>query len=191
MATRIVKVGGSLFDLPDLSNRLRTWLDTHPATHNILVTGGGDLVEQIRTWHTHQPIDEISAHWLCIDLMDITARLLHSRMPDFPLCADIHVLEKRCAQPGTTIFRAARWLRDIEPGLSGSKLPVSWQTTSDAIAGRLAIAMEADELVLLKSTMPTKGKGDLKSLAETGLIDPVLQHIGPELPPLRLVNLRE
>ena len=190
MAPRIVKVGGSLFDLPELPARLRSWLDCEPVAHHVLVTGGGVLVEQVRTWHARQPIDEVSAHWICVDLMTTTAQLLHSRMPELSLCSDIQLLEQRCKQPGATIFIAAAWLRDMEPNLPGMKLPENWEVTSDAIAGRLAIVLAADELVLLKSTLPATSVTDLDSLAEAGLVDPILPRLAPELSAVRLVNLR-
>jgi 5-(aminomethyl)-3-furanmethanol phosphate kinase len=190
MAPHVVKVGGSLFGLSDLSDRLRSWLDRAADAHQILVTGGGALVEQVRAWHTLQPLDEETAHWICIELMDTTARLLRSRMPELALVSDVGLLKQRCEHSGTTIFCPSDWLRAVEPRLPGTQLPVGWETTSDAIAGRLAIALGADELVLLKSALPRTDAADLDFLAETGLVDQFLPRLAQALPAVRLVNLR-
>ena len=44
----VIKVGGSLFDRPDLGPRLRRWLDANAPWETILVPGGGRLVDVIR-----------------------------------------------------------------------------------------------------------------------------------------------
>ena len=58
---RVVKVGGSLLDLPQLPQKLRMWLAAQSPAHNVLVVGGGPLVEQVRTWHAETGIDESMA----------------------------------------------------------------------------------------------------------------------------------
>lgn len=188
---RVVKVGGSLLDLPDLPQRLRKWLAAQTRAHNVLVAGGGPLVEQVRTWHADCAIDETAAHWMCVDLLTITAHLLHAWLPEFPLVEDDALLCQRVGENGVTIFGPAPWMRHSEPGLPGRWLPTHWETTSDSIAGRLAVALRADELVLLKSELPRHKAGrELSSLAAVGYIDTILAQMAPELPPTRLVNFR-
>jgi len=188
---RVVKVGGSLFDLPELPNRLRGWLDAQPPAHNVLLAGGGLLVEQVRAWHAAEAIDDAAAHWMCVDLLTVTAHLLHAWLPEIPLVEDDLLLCQRVGEPGATIFGPARWMRHSEPGLPGTRLPSNWETTSDSIAGRLAAAVRADEFVLLKSALPRRQSSrELSALAAAGYIDPVLAQMAPELPPTRLVNLR-
>ena len=188
---RVVKVGGSLFDLPDLGERLREWLARQRPAHNVLIAGGGPLVEQIRTWHADEPIEDAAAHWMCVDLLTVTAHMLHAWMPEIPLVEDDCLLCQRVGEPGATIFGPAPWMRHSEPGLPGTWLPSNWETTSDSIAGRLAAALLADEFVLMKSALPRrKTSRELSALAAVGYIDSVLAQMAPELPPTRLVNLR-
>jgi aspartokinase-like uncharacterized kinase len=188
---RVVKVGGSLFDLPDLGERLREWLATQRPAHNVLIAGGGPLVEQIRAWHADEPIEDAAAHWMCVDLLTVTAHMLHAWMPEIPLVEDDCLLCQRIGEPGATIFGPAPWMRHSEPGLPGTWLPSNWDTTSDSIAGRLAAALLADEFVLMKSALPRrKTSRELSALAAVGYIDSVLAQMAPELPPTRLVNLR-
>ena len=188
---RVVKVGGSLFDLPDLGQRLRDWLGCQRPAHNVLIAGGGPLVEQIRTWHADEPIEDAAAHWMGVDLLTVTAHMLHAWMPEIPLVEDDCLLCQRVGEPGATIFGPAPWMRHSEPGLPGTWLPSNWETTSDSIAGRLAAALLADEFVLMKSALPRrKTSRELSALAAVGYIDSVLAQMAPELPPTRLVNLR-
>lgn len=188
---RVVKVGGSLFDLPDLGARLRRWLELQRPAHNVLLAGGGPLVEQIRAWHADEPIEDAAAHWMCVDLLTVTAHMLHAWMPEIPLVEDDCLLCQRVGEPGATIFGPAPWMRHSEPGLPGTWLPTTWETTSDSIAGRLAAALVADEFVLMKSALPRRRTSrELSALAAAGYVDPVLAQMAPELPATRLVDLR-
>lgn len=188
---RVVKVGGSLLDLPDLPQRLRGWLRRQSPGHQVLVAGGGPLVDQVRRWNDQSPIDDQRAHWMCVELLDVTSRLLHAWLPELPYLDDDRTLCQRVGQPGATIFAPGRWLRDAEPGLPGTWLSYNWETTSDAIAGRLAVALSSHELVLLKSTLPQAAvANDLTALATGGFLDPTLARMAHQLPPTRLVDLR-
>lgn len=186
---RVVKLGGSLFDLPQLPARLRAWLAAQPPGHQVIVAGGGPLVEQVRSWHAGEAIDDEAAHWMCVDLLTTTARLVNAWLPEIPLVEDERLLDSRVGKHGASIFGPASWMRHAEPGIAGTRLPCNWDTTSDSIAGRLAAALGADELVLLKSALPA-ATTELSALAAAGYVDPMLARMAAELPPTRLVDLR-
>jgi aspartokinase-like uncharacterized kinase len=186
-ALRIVKVGGSLFSLPDLPQRLRRWFSSQPPATNVLLAGGGPLADAVRQWDARFGLGQERSHWLCVDLLDSTARLLHHLLPEARLCCDLREL------PGagdlTLVFAPSRFLRKDEPTLSGSKLPRSWDVTSDSIAARLAEVTGAQELVLLKSSLPQP----FRSLQELSR-DYVDQHFAQAvraLPAVRFVSLRD
>lgn len=186
--TRVTKVGGSLFDLPDLGERIQGWLRREKPAKNIFIAGGGELAETIRRLHAIRPIAEDRAHWLCLDAMDMMAHVLHHRLARSNLCNTISEIHK--PQASSTIFQLSEWVKLFEP-LScnpGTRLPVSWDVTSDSIAARLAICIDADELVLLKSADPPSH--DLQELSDLGYIDRFLPKLAGELPPWRCVNLR-
>lgn len=188
---RVVKVGGSLFDLPDLAQRLRDWLAEQSPAHNVLVAGGGPLVETVRQWNRLAELSDAAAHWMCVDLMTVTAHFLHDRIPEIPLVEDDRLLCQRVGTQGATIFGPAPWLRHAEPALPGVWLPNSWETTSDAIAGRLAVALRADEFHLIKSDLPPRRSAwELSALAAADYVDPTLARMAPDLPPTWFVDLR-
>ncbi|MCH8841057.1 MAG: hypothetical protein IH831_10395, partial [Planctomycetes bacterium] len=89
---RVVKVGGSLFELPDLACRLRQWLSRQSSAHHVLLAGGGPLADQVRQWHALRPLEEAAAHWMCVDLLTVSAHLLHARLPEIPLVEDDRLL---------------------------------------------------------------------------------------------------
>lgn len=187
---RVVKVGGSLFDLPDLPERLHHWLASQPPAHYVLIAGGGRLVDQVRELHAVRPVSDVVAHWMCVDIMTVTARLLHDWLPDIPLIEDEQLLCQRVGDRGCTIFGPAHWLRHGEPYLPGRKLPTNWHVTSDSIAARLAIVLQAKELLLLKSALPEKGEM-LGQMSANGFLDREFQAFASELPNTRIINFRD
>lgn len=186
---RVVKVGGSLFDIPDLAERLHDWLAKQEPAHHVLVAGGGPLVENLRQLDAIRPIGEAAAHWMCVDLMTVTAHFLQDRLRSVPLIEDDRLLCQRLGERACTIFGPANWLRHSEPYLPGIKLPTGWEVTSDSIAARLAIVLQADELVLLKSSVPVD-IARLQGLVNSGSVDPMLAQLSSELPPTKLIDIR-
>ena len=129
---------------------------------------------------------------MCIDLMSVTARQLASRLPAVDYTSNYARLRDQSAPREKTIFDPARWLRSLEPEQAGTRLGESWDVSSDAIAGRLAVVLGAGELVLLKSCSvePAPGKS-FADLARAGIVDEAFPTFSSELPDVRVVNLRE
>jgi aspartokinase-like uncharacterized kinase len=179
---RVIKVGGSLLDLPDLPDRLNCWIGLQKlAARNIIVAGGGDLVEVIRRWNAQSPIGEVAAHWMCVDAMSITARLLAERLSQFAVTDSFVTVESTTE---TVIFDCARWVRD-------SNLPARWSLTSDSIAAALAAATGAFELVLMKSTAPPNPQMTIEEFSRIGLVDTEFANWGRGIPNIVVVNLRD
>jgi aspartokinase-like uncharacterized kinase len=190
----VAKVGGSLLSRPDLASQLRNWLNeeltTHVNTHYVLVVGGGRLVDAIREIDAMTSLGDATVHWICIELMDVTSRILSNLIPELTVVDRFRHLAERTAQPGITLFCPAEFMTKIEPNSAGTRLPANWSVTSDSIAGRLAIVLAADELVVIKSAAPPpipesireKWLGDL---AAQGYVDRFLPDLAHELPPAR------
>jgi aspartokinase-like uncharacterized kinase len=190
----VVKVGGSLLAWAALPQRLHAWLAeetaAHPDTHYILVVGGGKLVDAIRDIDARTPLGDERAHWICVALMDVTANLVGALLPELAVVDTFAALEHRLREPGITLFQPSDFLKQVEPTCSGTRLACDWSVTSDAIAGRLAVVLGADELVLLKSTPPPvqRNRGRwLDQMATAGYVDPFLPRLATELPTLRCI----
>ena len=190
MPIRVIKVGGSLLDWPALPMTLRRWLAEQSPGLNVLLCGGGDLADVVRRADRDFQLGESCSHWLCIDVMSITARLLARILGDASLVTDYEELLGRVArgEAGGIVFDAALFLRDRESSLPGCPLPHDWSVTSDSIAARLAEAIAADELVLLKSSDPPAG--NLAEMVAAGYVDRHFAAYAKITMKLRLVNLR-
>src|SRR4029434_4335250 len=79
---RCVKVGGSLLDWPPLVKALNNWLAGQPRSMQIVVCGGGALTDAIPRLDRNFSLGEEAAHWLCVDALSVTARLLAAILPE-------------------------------------------------------------------------------------------------------------
>src|SRR6266850_1738804 len=135
MSTRIVKVGGSLLDWPPLPTALRAWLDGQPPALNVLVCGGGPLADIIRRADRDFSIGDEVSHWLCIDALSVTSRLLVAILPDVSLVAtyDELVASITRLRSGDVVIDPHEFLHNHEPHLPGRPLPHDWSVTSASI----------------------------------------------------------
>jgi aspartokinase-like uncharacterized kinase len=199
---RVLKVGGSLLECESLPTLFCTWLaqmdenntlgaSPAPSRCDILIAGGGPLVDQIRRLDQRFALDAETAHWMSVSAMSCTAQLLaHLLGVGQPVCdwqeLQSLVTGKHAPQ---TVFDVQRWLGELEPIQPGVHLSHDWQSTSDSIAARLARVLSADELVLLKSTDCPPGIG-WQAAAAQGLVDEHFPRVAMELPQVTWVNLR-
>ncbi|WP_442481411.1 amino acid kinase family protein [Aeoliella sp. SH292] len=179
----VVKVGGSLLERPDLLRALGAWLSgLDSQSHQVLVVGGGPAVDGLRRLNDILQLEDHDTHWQAIRLMQLAGRAVGSRAP-WPSIEDWGQLVRRCGSPGTTQFLAESFLRELEPRLAGTRLPVGWQVTSDSIAARIAVCLGAKRLVLLKSrpaTLPEQHDWDLA--ARQGLVDEFFPPLATAIP---------
>ncbi len=181
----VIKVGGSLLTWAGLRDALRLFIEQDNASRHLLIVGGGELVDAIRHWNDVHRLADDAAHWMCIEAMEASAQLLSSLFPSFLLTGNIQ--EARDNRE-TTIFTTKSFLREKEHGYPGTKLPPSWDVTSDSIAARVAEILRASCLTLLKST---NGRESLEFSAKSGIVDPFLPRYINAVPTIKIVNLRQ
>ena len=193
MKLRVVKVGGSLLEWPPLPRALAQWLRDQPPAHHVLLAGGGALADAIRRADAAFRLGEETAHWLCVEALGTTARLLAAlHRPPLPLVASFSALQGHltCGEAMTLVLDPRDFLTQHEPHLPGRPLAHTWDVTSDSIAARVAEALAADELVLLKSADPPPG-ATLDNLAACGLVDTYFPRAAENIKNrVRLVNVR-
>lgn len=186
-SVRVVKVGGSLFDYPRLAVALRKWLTSQPCAQNVLVAGGGKLADVIREADQRFSLGEETSHWLCIDALRVTARLLAGLLPETRLIMVLEQLKLALAQEnatGTIVFCPENFMREVEPALGDLSLPHAWSVTTDSVAARLAEVLQAKELVLLKSSDPPADTEEMKAY-----VDEYFPIAARNVQKIRFVNL--
>jgi aspartokinase-like uncharacterized kinase len=181
VALLVLKVGGSLYDLPDLGQRLRRFLAALGEGHRLLVPGGGPTADVVRAFDRDHGLGPEASHWLALRACTLNAHFLARILPD----ARIVMSPQSC--PRLAILDPFAFIRadDGRPGC----LPHSWDATSDSVAARAAVVAGA-ALVLLKSvTLPEDV--DWSAAAAAGHVDPVFPGIVAAAGlPVRAVNLR-
>jgi 5-(aminomethyl)-3-furanmethanol phosphate kinase len=190
---RVVKLGGSLLDWPPFAAQLLRWIGMQTSALNVLVVGGGGFAEEVRRLDEVHGLTPRDAHWLAAETMQVTAKFVTLQLSNsIGIKRFDELIEGKIETPNVTIFDAWQFLCEVEPNLPGERLPESWDTTSDSIAARLAIATNAPELVLLKSALPRRApRPTIIELADEGYVDAALPRVGVTLKGLRCVNLRD
>jgi len=189
---RVVKVGGSLLEFEQLPAKLVYWLEKQTTASNVLIAGGGELAECVRRFDATFQIGETASHWLCVDVLGITARMLFSLLPNAEFATSLEVLRSQLnadLRNSLIVFDVAPFLRQ-EAMMTGQSIPRSWDATSDSIAARLCAVIEADELVLLKSSLPTNATSKAAAVVN-GYVDRFFCEATRHLPKVRCVNLRD
>lgn len=178
----VAKVGGSLFDLPDLRDRLLRWISGVEAERILLVPGGGEAADVIRRLDQVHRLGEETAHWLAIRMLAVNGRVLAALL-GVPVTSGVRQLGPAPA----AVVDAYVFCRedDGEPGA----VEHSWRVTSDSITARIA-AVAGGQLVLLKSIDLPDGC-TWEGASSGGLVDEAFPEIvrRHELP-VTWVNLR-
>jgi 5-(aminomethyl)-3-furanmethanol phosphate kinase len=187
----VVKVGGSLYDLPDLGRRLRCWLAEQFAdTPVVLVPGGGPLAEAIRHLDHRHGLGEETSHWLALRALSVNAHFLASLLPPARVIGDAGELRRAWNNKILPVLDVHEFARADE--LCSTHLPHSWAVTSDAFAARAAVVFQARHLVLLKSTT-IPSDVDWREAGRLGLVDALFGEVLAAAPAdlcVRAVNLR-
>lgn len=179
----VVKVGGSLFDLPDLGPRLRAWLAQADFASALLIPGGGAAANAVRELDRVHGLGEEKAHWLALRALTLNAYFLADLLPEAEVVTDTEAARRgRCAFLDCYAFARA-------DEASAGHLPHAWSATSDALAARVAAAAGAGRLVLLKSvTIPASIDWD--EAARRGWVDPLFPGLARGLN-VSAVNFRQ
>jgi aspartokinase-like uncharacterized kinase len=187
----VVKVGGSLYDLPNLGSRLCRWLAEQLASKRVvLVPGGGLLADAIRQLDRRHGLGEETAHWLALRALTVNAHFLASLVPSACVIGDVAELGRVWRNNQLPVFDVHEFGRDDER--RPNHLPHSWSVTSDALAARIAVVLRASHLVLLKSTT-IPADVDWREAGRLGLVDAQFAEVLREAPAnvyVRAVNLR-
>jgi len=188
----LLKVGGSLLDWPGLRGALGKLLMGLRSRNVAIVVGGGTAADVVRGWDQIYPLSSEQSHWLAIDSMNLTARLMHTLLTGSELVANEEQLKRTWEKGRVAVLLPKAWMELVEFSLSGLTLPHQWDVTSDSIAVRLAGEIKATRCVLIKSrSFP--GDVPVHEWGSHGYVDPFFFEAAAMFPEIKLgwMNLRD
>ncbi len=181
----VIKIGGSLFELPDLAERLAELLSNVDG-HKIIIPGGGKLTDVIRHWdHTHNLGEEVS-HQLALQTLSINAHLLTSFSDSYQLTNSLEqvVLHQIWNANKTPV---------LDPccvTLNDPSLPQHWDNTSDSISAWVTHQLPNARLILAKSVDLPDVITNFEELASQGLVDGCFSNYAKAIEQIEWCNLR-
>lgn len=184
----VVKVGGSLLDMPDLGQRLTQWLDQRATNFPLLIPGGGpttDVVRQLDRVHT---LGEERSHWLALRALTFNAHFLAALVPGVAVARQREECPDLWQRGVVPVLDAYTFLRADE-GQPGCLAPC-WEAASDAVAARVAHVVEARRLVLLKSVSLPSGMNWAEA-SRHGLVDTRFADVIGDGFNVEMVNFRQ
>jgi len=189
----VVKVGGSLLDWPEFPRRIAAFLPTIEVFNGgdrvVLVAGGGPAAELIRVLDDLHSLGDETAHRLALKAMELSSHILAALLARAAVVRDRDGLRSIWSDGSIPILAPSLIWDEIES--SGEDVPpMSWDTTSDSIAARIAVHLAADRLILLKSAPLPEGAVRHEAAAQ-GLVDPIFPVVARSLARVEYVNLRE
>jgi aspartokinase-like uncharacterized kinase len=189
MLLEVVKVGGSLFGWTDFPPALRSCLEARIDRFGVLIAGGGECADVVRSWSNRFQLADGAAHWLALRAMGLQSRLLAHLLSiphaeSLAECQD-HWQTRRC---WVALDPFGELQADVARNPSEA-LPESWEVTSDAVAAWVATKLNAARIVLLKS-VGGEAPIDGSEAVASGWIDPWFCRIAAGMD-VEWVNLRQ
>jgi dihydroneopterin aldolase len=173
----LLKVGGSLLNwvrLPEQVDRLQRHLLPR---ETVIVPGGGPVADLVRRWHRIHSLNQEQAHWLAVDTLTLTRRLLVEILPRATEAHDRSDIERAWRSGQLPVLDPGDWLRNPELA-AVDPLPQTWDVTSDSIAAWIAQRIEIgppSRLVLAKS-VDLPADCTVEQAATRGLVDAHFAH---------------
>ncbi|SDP42917.1 Uncharacterized kinase [Filomicrobium insigne] len=165
----VVKIGGSLARSADVLERVLAIVARSPRGVAV-VPGGGVFADAVRQAQTMFGFDDLVAHQMAILGMHQTGLMFAALAPALDTSENLAEIADKVPSGEKLVWLP---LNDCE---NDAALPATWDTTSDAIAARLAERLGRLKVIFLKS----RSGGELSSvhaLAEERIIDPIAARI--------------
>ena len=160
----VIKLGGSLFDTPELRSWMQALADYSKQVPIVIVPGGGPFADQVRLANSHYKLKDKTAHHMALLAMKQFGLLLADIEPK----ADLINTNRRITSPLSV------WVPDDdltqEPNLKHS-----WSVTSDSIALWLASQLTAQTLLLIKRAHTDTTS--VNTLIQERVIDPAFSDM--------------
>ncbi len=165
----VVKFGGSVVSGPLFLDWIRALNEWSKDRAVCIVPGGGVIAEAVRQLQIQTGLDDVTSHeWFqeAMRQIGMTIRACSAIQPKWVRLTDLNANN----QTGVPSL----WVPNIEE-FEFSGLPKDWSVSSDSIALWLAKQINADELILLKSTRPPDLP--IKAWGAAGYVDGHFQEL--------------
>jgi aspartokinase-like uncharacterized kinase len=186
--TVVVKVGGSLLDWEELPTRLAGLLAALAADGErpLVLVGGGRAVDAIRALDLARGLDPQHAHDLALEAMRQNAWLLRARLPG--LLSLVRTPQEAASARRIPLADPVALIGTLE--LGETRLPRTWDLTSDGLAAWLAQRLGAEGVLLLKSRDPSPAATP-DDAARLGWVDPLFPGLARGLARVAAFDLRD
>jgi len=171
----VVKLGGSLYNTPELKLWLENLADASISTPIVIVPGGGPFADQVREAQTLHHFNDAVAHHMALVAMKQFGLMLTG-------------LEAQCQQFSALKPKQALsvWLPN-DSLLSEAVLPHTWDLTSDSLALWLASKLQAEKLFLVKHVHSSTSS--IQQLTSNHVIDRSFADLFTDYPiPTRVIH---
>lgn len=193
----VVKLGGSLLDLPDLSSRWKQFHESCDDRKILLIVGGGIAADVVRAWAPLHRLSDEQAHWLAIYSLALSSRLIQELLPGTALVASRTDANHTWRRGGIPILDLATFVRAEERAALSPELirkvppqlPHNWDVTSDSLAAWVTLRWPARELILLKSAACPM-EHTVTEASRLGLVDPYFPGLAGWIERVRWCCLR-
>lgn len=183
--TATIKLGGSLLDLTDLAERLDQ-LRPDWGERPLLVVGGGSAADLVRDWDRRHQLGETRSHWLALDALELTSRLLVHLWPITQI-ASVAAIDACWQLKRIPVIQARDWF-ELAALNSIPSPPQNWDTTTDTIAAWIASLSRSESLWLLKSVDRPNSWAEA---TQRSLVDPNFTSWLSANVSVQWINLRE
>ena len=197
----VVKVGGSLLDLPGLGEGIFEVVRGTGADVVLAVVGGGAAADHVRTFDRVHRLGELAGHWHAVGAMRLNTMMLKDVLVALggtrvvgsvdevrPLGNTPATAGEQGGGPMLCLVDPVAWLKHDDG--RGHRTPKRWEFTSDSIAAHVAGQVGAGRLTLLKSRS-VEPPCDIAGAASQGVVDGCFEAAAEGVPRVDMVNLRE
>ena len=182
----VMKLGGSLLDLPDLAQRFARFVESWRSPV-VVIVGGGQTADVGRRYDAVHKLDEETSHWLALRAMQVNTHLAAAILQRTQIVSDTVGCQAAWGADHMALVDPLLWLQAEHK--SGIVVPHCWSFTSDSIAAHIAHQLGAAYLTLLKSTVPNAPCA-VACAARLGVVDEALTQTSRGLEQIELVDLR-
>lgn len=161
----VVKIGGSLLRSGTAIPLLRA-LRERAKERLAIVPGGGAFADAVRAAQTEHHLSDAAAHHMALIAMDLSARMVVDKAEGFVVAGTDEQFDSAWSHLAIPVWAPARMAS------ADSRMPQSWDMTSDSLGAWLAIHLTAANLVVVKScAIPESIRDDASALAAAGIVD--------------------